>query len=170
MSDGQCIYPFVKRSDIIWTKFQISPNSITLFNNMVISPILLTYLYHDYYLATLLLVWIRAYFDSLDGYIARKYNKTSKEGAIYDHFSDSLFSGTLTNILMSKVAILEPWSFPTGYIMSMFAILCNYDDRFYLISNIAGAGGNEEGFSFLIPYSVVMFTWIITITNLVELS
>ena len=170
MSDGQCIYPFVKKSDMIWTKFQISPNSITLFNNMVISPILLTYLYHDYYLATLLLVWIRAYFDSLDGYIARKYNKTSKEGAIYDHFSDSLFSGTLTNILMSKVAILEPWSFPTGYIMSMFAILCNYDDRFYLISNIAGAGGNEEGFSFLIPYSFICFTWILTITNLVELS
>ena len=170
MSDGQCIYPFVKRSDIIWTKFQISPNSITLFNNMVISPILLTYLYHDYYLVTLLLVWIRAYFDSLDGYIARKYNKTSKEGEIYDHFSDSLFSGTLTNILMSKVAILEPWSFPTGYIMSMFAILCNYDDRFYLISNIAGAGGNEEGFSFLIPYSFICFTWILTITNLVELS
>jgi len=170
MSDGQCIYPFVNKSDMIWTKFQISPNSITLFNNMVISPILLTYLYHDYYLATLLLVWIRAYFDSLDGYIARKYNKTSNVGEIYDHFSDSLFSGTLTNILMSKFAILGPWSFPTGYIMSMFAILCNYDDRFYLISNIAGSGGNEEGFSFLIPYSFICFTWILTITNLVELS
>jgi len=170
MSDEQCIYPFVKKSDIIWTKLQISPNSITLFNNMVISPILLTYLYYDYYLATLLLVWIRAYFDSLDGYIARKYNKTSKVGEIYDHFSDSLYTGTLTNILMSKVAILEPGAFPMGYIMSMFAIVCNYDDRFYFISNIAGSGGNETGFSFLIPYSLVILTWFVTITNLVELS
>ena len=170
MSDKHCIYPFVNKSDIIWTKFHISPNSITLFNNLVITPVLLTYLYHDYYLLTLFLVWIREYFDGLDGYIARKYKKTSKEGEIYDHFSDSLFAGTLTNILMSKVAILEPWAFPTGYIMSMFAIVCNYDDRFYMISNIAGAGGNEDGFSFLIPYSFIVFTWILGISNLVELS
>ena len=53
--------------------------TVSLFNNLVIRPILFFNLYYDYYFFTMCLVWVRAYFDGLDGYIARKYEKCSKE-------------------------------------------------------------------------------------------
>ena len=167
MSDKVTVYSLVKQSDFIHTTLNISPNSITLFNNLVVSPILFYYLYYDYYLLTLAYVWIRAYFDGLDGYIARKYDKCSKEGEIYDHFSDCLYAGFMTTSLMNKVVMFYPYSIPMGYIMSVFSIVCDYDKRFLWISELAGAGGNEDGFSFLIPFLFVSFIWCLSISGLI---
>ena len=159
MTDRLCVYSLVEKSDSIYTKYHIHPNTITLFNNLVITPILFYNLYYDYYFFTMCLVWVRAYFDGLDGYIARKYEKCSKVGEIYDHFSDCLYSGYMTTSLMNKVDYLEPYSFSMGYFLSVCCIVCNYDERFHFISKFAGAGGNEDGYSFLIPFLFVFFTW-----------
>ena len=67
-------------------------------------------LYYDKYFIGLCLVYIRAYLDGLDGYIARKFKHCSEVGEIYDHFSDCLYTGFLTTMLMSKVSWLEPLS------------------------------------------------------------
>ena len=163
MSDKVLIYPFVNKSDAVHTKYNINPNSVTLFNNLVVTPILFYYLYYDYYLLTIAFVWIRSYFDGLDGYIARKFDKCSKEGEIYDHFSDCLYSGTMTTTLMSKMVFLQPYSISTGYAMSVVCIVCDYDKRFYFIAEFAGAGGNEDGYSFLLPFVAVAFTWLLNI-------
>ena len=162
MTDRQCIYPFVKKSDIVHTKFAIHPNTITLCNNLCVTPILLYCLYLDYYVFTLGLVWIRAYLDGLDGYIARKYEKCSKEGEIYDHFSDCLYTGFMVMSLMSKVHYLQPYAISVGYFASVCSVVCDYDKRFFFIAEFMGAGGNEDGYSFLGPFIPVIFTKIIT--------
>lgn len=159
MSDKHTIYPAVKCSDIVFTELKIEPNTITLCNNLLVTPYLLYNLYYDYYIISILLVWLRAYLDGLDGYIARKYDKCSKLGDIYDHFSDCLYAGFLTCILMNKVNYLQPYAYPLGYFNSVMAVVCDYDERFKCISKIAGAGGNEDGYSFLIPVSSVCFFW-----------
>ena len=168
MSDKVIIYPYVKKSDIIHTKYNINPNKITMCNNLVVTPVLFYYLYHDYYLFTLFLVWLRAYFDGLDGYIARKFEKCSKEGEIYDHFSDCLYAGVMTTTLMGKISLLQSMSIPIGYIMSIACIVCDYDKRFFWIAQFAGAGGNEDGYSFLLPFTFVAFTWVLNICGLVD--
>jgi len=168
MSDKVVIYPFVKKSDIIHSECNVHPNTITMCNNLVVTPVLFYYLYYDYYLFTIFLVWVRAYLDGLDGYIARTYEKCSKEGEIYDHFSDCLYSGVMTTTLMSKVVFLQPLSIPVGYVMSIACIVCDYDKRFFWIAQFAGAGGNEDGYSFLLPFSFVAFTWLLNICGLVD--
>ena len=162
MSDKLIIYSFIKKSDYVFTKLKIEPNTITFFNNLIITPFLLYELYCNYYLVSILFIWIRAYLDALDGYIARKYNKCSKEGDIYDHCCDSLFVGALTTVLMNKINYLKPYSIPFGYISSVCAIVCDYDKRFYWITyTFTGAGGNENGYSFLVPCVFVLFTWVL---------
>ena len=92
---------FIKKSDYVFTKLKIEPNTITFFNNLIITPLLLYELYCNYYLVSILFIWIRAYFDALDGYIARKYNKCSKE-AIDNHkkyFSEKVFLDSMEKIL-----------------------------------------------------------------------
>lgn len=168
MTDKVCVYKFVEKSDSIHTKFHVHPNTITMGNNLVVTPLLFYYLYYDYYLFTLSLVWVRAYLDGLDGYIARKYDKCTKNGEIYDHFSDCLYAGTMTTSLMNKVTVCHPYSTSIGYIVSVFCIVCDYDKRLSQIAKFAGAGGNEEGYSFLLPAAFVVFTWVLHLTALIE--
>lgn len=170
MSDKITVYPIVRKTEWFYKDFDINPNSVTLFNNIVITPILLYYLYYDYYLLSLVLVWIRAYFDGVDGYIARKFGKCSKQGEIYDHFSDCLYTGALTAILMSKVPILLPYSYSTGYINAMFSLVIDYGGHTNLkfIADLAGLGGNEDGYSFAIPVGFVAFTWFLSLSGLID--
>ncbi len=170
MSDKQCIYPLVNISDIIYNKFKIEPNTITLVNNLVVTPLLFYHLYYDYFFISLLFVWFRAYLDGLDGYIARKYKRCTEVGEIYDHFSDCLYIGFMTTILMNKVYYLQPYSFPIGYFNSVVAIVCNYDYRLNFIAEFAGAGGNEDGYSFLLPFLFVSFTWSLYLFDLTILT
>ena len=160
MSDKEIIYTLVKKSDWIYTQFKIKPNQITIFNNILITPYLLYNLYYDYYIISLCLVWIRAYLDGLDGYIARKFNQCSDKGEIYDHFSDCLYTGALTTILISKINILQPYAYSIGYINSVLAVICDYDEDYQWIAVMAGAGGNEDGYSFLIPFIFVNLSYL----------
>ena len=168
MSDRICVYDFVKQSDIVFTKCKIEPNTITLFNNIVITPILFYELYHNYFFVSLLFVWFRAYLDGLDGYIARKYNKCTQVGEIYDHFSDCLYTGTMTSVLLNKVSMVQPYAISIGYMTAVGCIVCDYDKRFHWIAEFAGAGGNEDGYSFLLPASFVIFTWLLYLSGFIE--
>lgn len=165
MSDKITVYPIVNKSDWVYTKFNINPNTITLFNNLMITPFMMYCLYYNYFLMSLGLVWLRAYLDGLDGYIARKFNKCSKIGEIYDHFSDCLYIGFMTTMLMSKVSLLQPYAFMIGYFNSVVSVVCDYDSNYEWIAKFAGAGGNEDGYSFLLPFGFVSFTYLLYLTN-----
>lgn len=168
MSDKHIIYSVVKQSDFFYETCKLHPNTITLFNNLVITPILLYYLYCNYYFITLLFVWIRAYLDGLDGYIARKYDKTSKVGEIYDHFSDCLYVGTMTSLLLLKINYVDSYAFSIGYISSVVAVVCDYDERYHFIARFAGAGGNQDGYSFLLPFIFVSFSWSLYLLGFID--
>jgi len=168
MSDKITVYPLVKQSDWIYTKCNIKPNQITLFNNLVITPFMMYNLYYDRYFIGLCFVYIRAYLDGLDGYIARKFKQCSEVGEIYDHFSDCLYTGFLTTMLMSKISWLEPFSAMIGYTNSVVAVVCDYDQNYHWIAKFAGAGGNEDGYSFLIPFTFVIFSWSLNLLGLIE--
>ncbi len=165
MTDKTIVYSLVQNSDWIYNRFKITPNQITLFNNIVITPYLLYNLYYDYYIISLCLVWIRAYLDGLDGYIARKFNKCSDKGEIYDHFSDCLYTGALTTLLISKINMLQPYAYSIGYINSVLAVICDYDEDYHWIAKIAGANGNENGYSFLIPFIFVNLSYLFYLLN-----
>jgi hypothetical protein len=162
MTDRQLIYPLVKRSDGIHTMFHITPNQITLGNNLVISPLIFYYLCGDFFWTSLFLIYIRAYLDSLDGYIARTYKLCSPEGDIYDHFGDCLFAGTMISVLTSKFALLEPYSASMGFFTSVCSVVIDYDTRFEWISKQMGVGGNEDGYSLSASIIPVIVTNIIT--------
>ena len=157
MSDAVTVYPVVHKSDWVYTTHQIRPNTITLFNNLCITPMMYYNIYHNAYAYAVCLVWFRAYLDSLDGYIARKFKLCSDTGDIYDHFSDCLFTGTIITLLMNKVVCLQSYAPSIGYVASVGCVICVYDKNYHWIAKFAGAGGNDGGFSFLLPFVSVVF-------------
>ena len=60
MSDKITVYPLVKQSDWIYTKCNIKPNQITLFNNLVITPFMMYNLYYDRSLLECVLFFINS--------------------------------------------------------------------------------------------------------------
>ena len=55
-----------------------------------------------------------------------------------------------------------------GYTNSVVAVVCDYDKEYQWIAKLAGAGGNEDGYSFLIPFTFVTFTWSLNLLGLIE--
>ena len=157
MTDKKILYPLVKESDIIYTTYKISPNQITFLNNLFITPLLFLCIQNNYYFISYIFVYIREYLDSLDGYIARKYNLCSKEGEIYDHFCDAIFIGMMTTTLSLKLPVTEPYSISLGTLSGVSSTIINYDKRLQWIAKYIGAGGNEEGYTFIMAFIPVFF-------------
>ena len=70
-------------------KLGITPNIITTMS-LICGLSASTLLYNKHYYSACVLWIISYYLDNLDGYIARKYNQTSKIGDYYDHIADSI--------------------------------------------------------------------------------
>ncbi len=68
--------------------YGFTPNMITTISLLSTIIVILLLLTANYILAAIF-VLIAYFFDSLDGYYARKYNMTSKFGAAYDSFTDN---------------------------------------------------------------------------------
>jgi len=99
--DSFFTYKFV---DMI-TNEHMDPNVITTIN-IIPSCLSLYYLYiKEYYLFIFFLI-VRLILDCADGYVARKYNKTSEFGNIYDHLIDLIFYACLAILLLYKFNII----------------------------------------------------------------
>ena len=70
-------------------KLGITPNIITTLS-LICGLSAAALLYNKYYYSACVLWIVSYYLDNLDGYIARKYNQTSKIGDYYDHIADSI--------------------------------------------------------------------------------
>ena len=68
-------------------KLGITPNIITTMS-LICGLSASALLYNKHYYSACVLWIISYYLDNLDGYIARKYNQTSKIGDYYDHIAD----------------------------------------------------------------------------------
>jgi phosphatidylglycerophosphate synthase len=74
----------------IWAFLGATPNMLTSLGVVASWASLYTYDY-DKPLATIVLIFLRAYFDYLDGIYARTYDMSTPLGDFYDHFNDVTF-------------------------------------------------------------------------------
>ena len=72
-------------------KTPITPNMITIFNLIVVFPIVCLTSFNQNYIALAIMIQIYAFFDVLDGNLARNKNMKSELGRKLDIFADTLF-------------------------------------------------------------------------------
>lgn len=96
----------------------ISPNLITFIGFVLNFIIYYEIINHNFNIATILLI-IRYLADCLDGGIARKYNKKSKFGGLFDTISDSLL------IFFSTLAICYLYDIGYGLFFSFLLMVIN---------------------------------------------
>ncbi len=68
----------------------MKPNQLTTLRFILLFFVIASDLLHFYYLAVLFIL-LSFLTDHLDGYIARRYNRSSDVGIYYDHFVDKIF-------------------------------------------------------------------------------
>ena len=100
-------------------KLNITPNIITTIG--FISSLLGSYFLYNFNIYYFMLLYTFAYYcDCLDGYMARKYNKSTKFGDYYDHFTD------ITQIIIFVYVILKKYNitkYPAIIMVSIFMFL-----------------------------------------------
>ena len=87
---------------LLYEKLGLTPNMITTLGNLI-GAFSVAFIIKKKYATGAFLAIIRQILDGIDGYVARKYNLSSKFGNLYDHISDRIFVTTLTIILLSHV-------------------------------------------------------------------
>lgn len=147
IKDKNLLLPIVKKSDILYTKYSIKPNTITLFNGLIVTNLLLYAWMSKKHLLSIFFLYSRLILDGVDGYIARNHNQYTKNGEIYDHISDSVFMGYIfmTFLYKLKYNIIEV--FIVGDIVMILSMYSNFDDNAKIISKkILGAGGSYDAY------------------------
>lgn len=89
------------------------PNGLTLFRIVAIPLIVIVYYsgvkYGNWYCT--ILFTLAGISDALDGYLARRWNQTSKLGAFLDPVADKLLVSTMLLIVVSNIGLLTAlWS------------------------------------------------------------
>lgn len=73
-----------------WNCIRFTPNMLTTFG-LITSVLGIYYFYKKEPYKAILFLILRCYFDYTDGLLARKYNKVSKFGDLYDHVVDLMY-------------------------------------------------------------------------------
>ena len=147
LKDKSILLPIVEKTDILYTKFGILPNTITIFNSIIISNLILYGWMTNKYFFSFIFLMLRLILDGADGRISRKYKLGTRTGEIYDHISDSVFMGFIFFTFCYKSG------FPIWYtlvITNTVIIICmilNFDNNLIFLSeNIFGAGGSYDAY------------------------
>jgi phosphatidylserine synthase len=104
----------------------IHPNYIS-FIGIFLNYLILNFYYKDYNkLIITLITMVRIYCDSLDGLVARKFNKTSDIGGLLDTIDDMILI-----IIMSYIFFFKYIQSYAYYLSILIGMICTY----YLYSN-----------------------------------
>lgn len=165
LKDKYLLLPFVEQTDFIYTYFKITPNSITIINALLVSPLLIYFWIQSKFLISFTLLFLRNILDGVDGYIARKYKLISRNGEIYDHISDSIFIGFSSMIFLNKINYDFAICCLIGQIIIVIAMIINFSDNlFWIAENTVGAGGNYNGYCSLFYYTFHILLIILSYT------
>jgi cardiolipin synthase len=85
----------------------IIPNLITLMRLLLVAPVAVAILNNEFWL-TLVLFAIASVSDGVDGYLARRFNWTSRFGAILDPIADKLML-IVAFLLLTYIGIFPVW-------------------------------------------------------------
>lgn len=153
IKDKVLLYPIIKKSDFLYTTYNLTPNNLTFINMIFVSPLIIYFWITNYLLYASILLFIRNWLDGVDGYIARKYNLRTKEGEIYDHVADCIFGGMCSIVFSYKISLPLRFSlFLSQFIMISGIIIDFSPDWSWVSEAIFGAGGNDDGFCTLIYF------------------
>jgi len=110
IDSAELICYMTEKSGLIRLFKNVSPNAITL-SNVPINIILVYGINHNWYGVGFLL-FLRWFMDSLDGYVAFKYDKASKLGALLDTSADMMFYFSM-NAMFNRYSrcLAVMWSF-----------------------------------------------------------
>jgi CDP-diacylglycerol--glycerol-3-phosphate 3-phosphatidyltransferase len=101
---------------------------------LLVIPVLIYALIHQYYLISAAMVVISAISDLLDGYLARAYGETTKLGMFLDPFADKLLVISVTTYFVIH-----------GFIPMWYLLLLFYRDFSLLSGLIALVSSGREG-------------------------
>lgn len=104
----------------------MTPNMITSISFFF--GLLTCYLYYkSYYVLSGLSYIISYFFDTMDGYFARKYGMGSVFGSYYDSISDNIVALIIVYLFYNKSGYIKPWIKPVIFcILLFFALGCIY--------------------------------------------
>jgi len=101
------------------------PNCLTFFRIIAIPLIVLAYhsgLKYDYWLAGVLFA-LAGISDALDGYLARKWNQTSKIGAFLDPVADKLLVAIMLILVATDRELLSQVWWETAFSVTVMVII-----------------------------------------------
>ena len=104
----------------------INPNVITFLGTLLIIPIVQNLLNGGNLLIFITLMITRYYLDCLDGAIARKCNKKSKFGALFDILSDSCLFIILNLIIIYNILQYKSYNIINIFILIVAILHCLY--------------------------------------------
>ena len=109
-----------------FTQMQFTiPNGLTFFRILAIPLIVVVYYsgwQYDYWLAGLLFAFAGVS-DALDGYLARKWNQTSKIGAFLDPVADKLLVAIMLILVATDRPLLEQLYCDTAFAITVMLII-----------------------------------------------
>ena len=115
------------------------PNIITLLR-LVLIPFFIFFAFQEHYFASLRIFVIAALSDTIDGFIARKYNLVSSFGKLFDPLADKILAA-------SALIIISCWGFISWWIVALILardVIMTFLRHFltkkqiYLASNFGG--------------------------------
>lgn len=160
--DTHCRKFFQKPLDTISRKLanhNIKPNTITVYSLIIGILSALSYIFTDYILLTLILLWLSGLLDVLDGNLARLSNKQSSFGTILDITFDRLVEAALIigivikNDSLSLLAIILLISILISITIFLSVGASAKNDGYKTFRYQAGLAERTEGF---IMFSLIM--------------
>jgi len=147
LKDKTLLLPIVEKSEILYTKFGILPNAITIFNSLVVSNMVLYGWMTNNYIFSFIFLMTRLILDGADGRIARKYKLGTQSGEVYDHISDSIFMGFIFFTFCYKLHLPIWCTLVISHLVMIVCMILNFDDNLIFLSEkIFGAGGSYDAY------------------------
>ena len=151
LKDKTLLLPIVEKTDILYTKCGILPNTITIFNSLIVSNIVLYGWMTNNYIFSFIFLMIRLILDGADGIIARKYKLGTQSGEVYDHISDSIFMGFIFFTFCYKLDLPIWCTLVISHLVMIVCMILNFNyDLIFLSEKIFGAGGSYDAYCTLL--------------------
>ena len=158
--DRVLILPIIEQTNFLYTKHGITPNQITIFNGMVVSPAFLYSVYAENLFAMLFFMFVRNVLDGADGYIARKHNETTPHGDILDHVFDlATMNAGLVFLFTRYMPLL--WAIILGHFQLVACTVILFDPRFKQLRWICGAENYDfPMFALSMVITVILYMYV----------
>ena len=104
-------------------KCSMTPNNITTLS-LITGVLSIFFLYHNYFIWTIIYLFLSYFFDIVDGHFARKYKMETEFGDLYDHIKDIIVNFCIFFLLMYKTYIIDKKLMYIYFFIIIFFYIC----------------------------------------------